>query len=95
MAWKEIPEFVRQHLLSHFEHEVSLAVPELMIQTAVRSGEARGMHWDEINQYARVWTISAERMKMKLPHRVPLSSRELEIIEGHRDNDSEWVFHHR
>ena len=53
------------------------------------------MHWDEINQYARVWTISAERMKMKLPHRVPLSSRELEIIEGHRDNDSEWVFHHR
>ena len=92
MAWKEIPGFVHQHLLSRSEHEVSRAVLELVIHTAVRSGEARGMRWDEINRYAGVWTISAERMKMKLPHRVPLSSRVLEIIERQRGNDSEWVF---
>lgn len=30
---------------------------------ASRSGEVRGMTWDEIDMTAKVWTISAERMK--------------------------------
>ena len=44
-----------------------------MILTAVRSGEARGASWSEIDPDARVWRIPAERMKGKAEHRVPLS----------------------
>ena len=45
----------------------------------------RGATWDEINLDAAVWTIPAGRMKMKRPHRVPLSPRTVEILRGTRD----------
>ena len=44
-----------------------------LILTAVRSGEARGASWSEIDPDAREWRIPAERMKGKAEHRVPLS----------------------
>ena len=49
--------------------------------TAVRSGEARGATWDEIDLESATWTIPAERMKTGKPHRVPLSSGALKILE--------------
>lgn len=33
-----------------------------------------GATWHEIDLVARVWTISAERMKSDRPHRVPLNN---------------------
>ena len=54
---------------------------EMLILTATRSGEARGMRWDEIDFDNAVWTIPAERMKRKLPHEVPLSSAALAILK--------------
>lgn len=54
---------------------------ELLILTACRSGEVRGARWDEFDTAAKVWTIPAERMKMKKIHRVPLCPRALEILE--------------
>ena len=48
--------------------------------TAARSGEVRGARWSEIDLMAKVWTISAERMKMKRAHRVPLSEQALAIL---------------
>lgn len=53
---------------------------EFLILTATRSGEARGAKWDEFDLEAKVWTVPAERMKAKKPHRVPLSPRALEIL---------------
>lgn len=53
---------------------------EFVVLTAVRSGEARGARWSEIDFDAKVWTIAAERMKSEKPHRVPLSDRALEIV---------------
>lgn len=60
---------------------------------ASRSGEVRGMTWDEIDTAAKVWTISAERMKAEREHRVPLTDPALEIIVAmpHRA-DSPYVF---
>lgn len=45
---------------------------EFLALTAVRSGEVRGATWDEIDLEKGVWTIPAERMKMKRDHTVPL-----------------------
>ena len=53
---------------------------EFLTLTAVRSGEARGATWDEIDTAAKLWTIPGERMKTGAAHRVPLSARALEIL---------------
>jgi len=60
---------------------------------ASRSGEVRGMTWDELDFGARVWTISAERMKADREHRVPLSDAALAIIEAMpRRSETRLVF---
>lgn len=53
---------------------------EFLVLTTVRSGEARGARWDEIDLAAKLWTIPAERMKAGKAHRVPLSPRAIEIV---------------
>lgn len=53
---------------------------EFLVLTATRSGETRGARWSEIDTAKAVWTIPAERMKAKKPHRVPLSPRTLAIL---------------
>ena len=60
--------------------------------TAVRLGEARFMRWDEVQ--GDVWELSALRMKMGRPHRVPLSPAALEILEAMRpvSGHTEHVF---
>ena len=57
---------------------------EFLVVTATRSGEVRLATWEEMNVAGRVWTIPAERMKMNREHRVPLSSRALEVLDAAR-----------
>ena len=52
--------------------------------TAVRSGEARLATWNEIDLDAREWRIPAERMKMGIEHRVPLSAAACAVLESVR-----------
>ncbi|MCC4115344.1 integrase arm-type DNA-binding domain-containing protein [Aromatoleum toluclasticum] len=66
---------------------------EVLILTAARSGEIRGMRWDEIDLQNAVWTIPGARMKMAREHRVPLTERVLEILRTlPRVDDSPLVF---
>lgn len=46
----------------------------------VRPGELRHAEWTEIDLDNAEWRISAEKMKMKDPHIVPLSTQALEIL---------------
>jgi len=55
---------------------------EWIILTASRSGETRGATWEEIDLQNKVWTIPAERMKMKQEHRVPLCVDAIKILEN-------------
>ena len=55
---------------------------EFTILTAARTGEVIGACRTEIDEVAAVWTIPADRMKGGREHRVPLSRRALEIIQG-------------
>ena len=53
---------------------------EFLVLTASRSGEVRLATWQEMDREAGEWTVAAERMKSKRAHRVPLSTRALEIL---------------
>ena len=50
--------------------------------TAVRSGEARGATWGEVDLEAREWRVPASRMKAGAEHRVPLSDAAVGVLEG-------------
>lgn len=52
-----------------------------LILTAARSGEVRLARWSEIDSKKGIWTIPAERMKAKRPHRVPLTQEALSILQ--------------
>ncbi len=51
----------------------------------VRPGELRQAEWTEIDVEKAVWSIPAERMKMRRPHRVSLSRQVLEMIAELRE----------
>ena len=57
---------------------------QLVILTAVRSGEARAATWDEIDLKNRTWTIPATRMKAGAEHRVPLSDATVAVLDKAR-----------
>jgi len=73
-----IPDFMTK--LRRREAQVARLL-EFIILTAARSGEARFATWDEIDFDKKVWTLSAERMKMSKAHVVPLSDRAFELIK--------------
>ena len=65
---------------------------KIILLTAQRGGEVRGMLWSEIDLAAAVWTIPASRSKNGQPHRVPLSPPALRILERRHDAGGEYVF---
>lgn len=77
MAVDEVGAF-RQALKAR--HGIAARALEVLILTAARSGEIRGMTWSEVDLDARTWTIPAERMKAGKEHRVPLTSHVVEIL---------------
>lgn len=54
----------------------------LLMLTATRPGEVRGARWAEVDMDAAMWTIPAERMKMRAEHRVPLSCQAMELLQS-------------
>ncbi len=52
------------------------------ILTAARTGEVIGARWEEIDLEARVWTLTADRMKGAREHRVPLSKPALALLQS-------------
>ena len=46
----------------------------------LRPGELRAAEWPEFDIEAAVWTIPAERTKMRRPHRVPLPTQTLAVL---------------
>jgi len=59
---------------------VTQAALKLAPLVFVRPGELRKAEWSEFDLDTAMWRIPAERMKMKAPHLVPLSSQAIEIL---------------
>jgi len=82
MAYKEIPKFIKQ--LARRKGIAARSL-EFTILTAVRSGEVRGMTWDEVDGDLMTWVIPAERMKASKQHRIPLCCRARNILDEMHD----------
>ena len=81
MPYAQVPSFMAK--LTAKKTTGSLAL-RMVIFTATRSGETRGATWGEIDFKTGVWTVPAERMKMKRPHRIPLLPQALAVLEAAR-----------
>lgn len=80
LPWRDVPGFLAALDELASAHVSKLAL-EFAILTASRSGEVRGAAWDEIDRAARLWNVPPERMKMRRPHRVPLSNAALRVLD--------------
>lgn len=88
---KELPALLKSIEVYRGTPITRLAI-KLMALTFVRTAELIGATWDEFDLDVRGrmgevdakslrWNIPAERMKMKTPHIVPLSTQALEVLE--------------
>lgn len=78
------------------------SITRLALQLAphvfVRPGELRQVRWEELDLKAAIWTIPAEKTKMRRPHAVPMSGQALAIfttlveITGGEDGFCGFVF---
>lgn len=62
-------------------YEITLMALRLSPHLFVRPGELRAAEWSEIDKRTAIWSLPAEKMKMRRPHRVPLSRQVLEMLE--------------
>lgn len=71
-------------LLRAIDGYESLGLTRLALQLAphvfVRPGELRHARWEEIDLDGALWTIPAEKTKMRKDHRVPLSRQVVELM---------------
>jgi len=78
------PKKVRELLLAIDGYSGSQVV-KLALQLSplvfVRPGELRHMEWKEVDFENALWSIPAEKMKMREPHLVPLSKQAIKIME--------------
>lgn len=81
MPYPQVPSFVGKVEAKNTMGSLAL---RFTILTAARSGETRFATWREMDLNAGVWTVPAERMKMKRPHRVPLSPQAIAVLKGAR-----------
>ncbi|QHC36434.1 phage integrase central domain-containing protein [Komagataeibacter xylinus] len=74
-------------------HPTTLLALRLLYLTAVRPGELRAARWDEFQDMdgdRPLWSIPAERMKMRRGHMVPLSRQAVATIKALRPFSAQW-----
>lgn len=64
------------------QSSTSASALKFLILTAGRTGEVIGARREEIDITKRLWTIPAERMKMRIEHNVPLSDAALAVFNS-------------
>jgi len=92
LPWRDMKPFMAE---LHKQNGIGAFALQFTILTAARSGEVRGMTWDEVDFEQRLWVIPAERMKAGKEHRVPLSNAALALLrqmEEVRLADTDIVF---
>ena len=91
LPYQELPAALEAVRGSTGSPSVKLAF-EILALTACRSGEVRGMTWDEVDLEKATWAVPATRMKAGKLHRVPLSLRALAILrESHSLNQGDGI----
>ena len=65
-------------------HPVTALALKILPHIFVRPGELRHAEWTEFDFGKQVWTIPENRMKMRAPHAVPLSTQVLGLLDALR-----------
>lgn len=78
--------------IADYDEPVTRLGLQLLAHTFVRVGELRGMRWDELREDGAVWVVPAERMKLRLPHVVPLSPQARALLEALRVLNGDRVY---
>jgi len=88
-----LPALLKKIDLYDGSHFVRLAL-QLMALVFVRTGELMPAQWPEIDRKEKLWSIPAERMKMRRAHLVPLSRQALAVLDElwQRRKDDVWIF---
>ena len=75
-------------------HAVTRLALRLAPHVFVRPGELRHAEWSEIDFDNALWSIPAEKMKMRRPHKVPLSRQAIAIFREVREitGSGQYVF---
>lgn len=71
---------VLMRAIDGYEDSVTRLGLQLLAHTFVRVGELRGMLWGELKEKGAVWVVPEVRMKMRIPHVVPLSRQAQAIL---------------
>jgi integrase len=79
MPYAALPSFIAE--LSTYQGVAPRAL-EFLILTAARSNELMLAKWCEFDLAKRVWTIPADRMKMRAEHDIPLTDRMMGILKA-------------
>jgi integrase len=93
MPYNEVPAFVQQ--IGALPAAAGRDALLFTIFTAVRSGETRMATWPELELEKAIWSIPANRMKMKKAHVVPLSEPVIALLKRRwalRSDDTGFVF---
>lgn len=78
---KQVPELLRKIEAYQGGSYTRLAM-KLMAYTFVRTDELIAARWEEFDLEASEWRIPASRMKMRLPHIVPLAPQAIEVLQA-------------
>lgn len=92
LPWHDMKQFMAE---LRQQNGIGAFALQFTILTAARSGEVRGMTWNEVNFEQRLWVIPAERMKAGREHRVPLSNAARALLRQMREvrpDDTDIVF---
>lgn len=77
--------------LKDYDEPVTRLGLQLLAHTFVRVGELRGMRWSEFKEDGAIWVVPGDRMKLRLPHVVPMSAQaraiiaQLQVLTGDRE----------
>ena len=86
---RKVGQLLRE--IEEYPHSSSVRYAlRLMPYLFVRSQELRNARWEEFDLDNALWTIPAERMKMKAAHVVPLAGQVLSILEELRQEQKAW-----
>ncbi|MBO9669533.1 MAG: tyrosine-type recombinase/integrase [Sphingobium sp.] len=73
-------------------HKVTVMAMRLSPHVLLRPGELRQAEWTDIDFDEAIWFIPAERMKMRRPHRVPLSRQVITMLKELHEHTHWWKY---
>jgi integrase len=73
-------------------HKVTVMAMRLSPHVLLRPGELRQAEWTDIDFDEAIWFIPAERMKMRRPHRVPLTRQVIEMLKELHEHTHWWKY---